>query len=134
MNTAGINSQIIHRENNNGVILKRKDYLTKLGFELVNDYQRVRMTNLRIPSDLRVALHRIRGAPEEPLVKKQRPNKQRKLLFHGAVAMKAAVKLVLLMLKPSGQLTGTLDIGRITDPANHPFPTCMTNTAYKTSE
>lgn len=82
MNTAGINSQIIHRENNNGVILKRKDYLTKLGFDLINDYQRKRMSNFRVPREVRMSLYRIRGEPEpEPLPKKQRLDKQRRCDF-----------------------------------------------------
>jgi hypothetical protein len=76
MNTAGINSQIIHRENNGGIIVKRKDYVTKLGCELINDYQKTRMTNFRLPRELRMALYRIRGETEEPLVRRQKLNRQ----------------------------------------------------------
>ena len=81
MNTAGINCQIIHRENNGGLIMKRKDFLTKLGFELINDYQKTRMINFRVPREIRMALHRIMGETEEPPAKKQRPDKQRRCDF-----------------------------------------------------
>lgn len=74
INTAGINSQIIHRENNNGKIIKRSEFLMQLGFELINDYQKLRMQNERIPRELRTAIRRIRGKTSEPPAKQHKPN------------------------------------------------------------
>lgn len=77
MNTAAINSQIIHRENNNGVIKKKKDFHTQLWREFLSEYRKARMTNFRVPRELRMALRKIIvGKAEEPLAKRYRPNKQ----------------------------------------------------------
>nr|XP_022910826.1 piggyBac transposable element-derived protein 4-like [Onthophagus taurus] len=53
LNTTGINSQIIYRENNNGIKMARRHFLKKLGIQLVEAHQRSRMSNPRLTRELR---------------------------------------------------------------------------------
>lgn len=76
LNTAGINSAIIHRENNNGQKIPRRIFLKTLGMELINDHQRQRLSNPRLALDLRGSIRKILGENPEPPKKKIRPNQQ----------------------------------------------------------
>lgn len=75
LNTAGINSQIIHRENNNGIKMQRRHFLKELGIQLVEEHQRSRMENPRITRELRGTISNLLGENPEPPAKK-RPGQQ----------------------------------------------------------
>lgn len=76
LNTAGINSQVIYRENNNGAILARRLFLKQLGLQLIEDHQRQRMGNPRLTRELRGNIRRILGENPEPQPKRKKPNQQ----------------------------------------------------------
>lgn len=52
LNMAAINANIIYRENV-GIKIKRREFIRKLGMDLMADYLREREKNLRIPRDTR---------------------------------------------------------------------------------
>lgn len=75
LNTAGINSQIVYRENNDGELLQRRIFLRNLGLQLVSEHQKQRMANPRLSRELRGTIRKIRGETE-PMTKKMRQDTQ----------------------------------------------------------
>lgn len=61
LNTAGINSQIIHRENNWGRKIVKPIFLKILGLQLIEDHQRQRMANPRLTRRLRSSICKVLG-------------------------------------------------------------------------
>lgn len=76
LNTAGINSQVIYKGNNSDVKIARRIFLKKLGLQLIEEHQRLRMTNPRLTRELRGNIRQLLGVTPEPLPKKRRPNQQ----------------------------------------------------------
>lgn len=76
LNTAGINSQIIFRENNNGNKLSRRLFIKELGMQLVKGCHIERKENPRLSRELRSNIRTVLGETTESIPKKPRPNQQ----------------------------------------------------------
>jgi hypothetical protein len=52
LNTAGVNSEIIYRNNTNDFTTTRREFLKCLGKELITEHQESRQQNIRLPKDM----------------------------------------------------------------------------------
>lgn len=65
LDAAGINAFVLHRLNNNAVTqVSRSDFLKSLAFSLAKPFMELRVTNARLPRNLRTEIRAVLGIPE----------------------------------------------------------------------